>query len=365
MSKASSLFGAAKKAAKDQEASYKRRTPMVFVYDGERVPFRVNDMADELTYVHSIKYFDKEGGERFETAFCGMEANGECEGCDRAASGDARVGNRSPNGALSVVDLRWFGRNESDKKDQEGNPYVYYNAIPVDLADPFEAAPKNVTVPPYKKGEPPRKYLRENIVRQPNSQLLLLSNKWTNLLGAEVTLLGSKCAVCGKGKISIEGYKVGSKGKVVAEDPGGGDPIYSCTKCSEDDEPKPYDIIESSVPLYVSRTGKSMKTTYAFSVDKSQDMEMMEWAEKYKPVDLDEACAPTGAGRYETLLKGGKGGKDKAGKEEKEVEDDEEDAGDDDDDSLYNKSSKKKVSVAEDSAPEKPKMKLKLKSKKG
>lgn len=364
MNKAAKAFAASKKASEDAVASYRRNTPMVFIRDGERIPFRINDIMEDLVYTHSVKYYDDKGNERFETLFCAMESKGECEGCDRAASGDKRVGNRNPMGAFSVVDLRWFGRVEGDK-EFDGEKVIYYNAIPTDLADPFETPPKVVKVPAYKKDDPPRKYTRDDIVRQPKSQLLLLSNKWTNLLGAENAQLSRKCKTCGKGTISIEGYKVGKKGKVVAEDPGDGEPIYSCTKCDDDDSPEPFSIL-GPIPTFISRVGKDKKTAYAFSADKSQDMEMMEWAEKYKPLDLDEACAPTGAGRYEKLLKS-KGGKSE--KEEKEVEEDEEDTGDDDDDSLYNKKSKKKKSSSDDDdEPKKkglkPGLKIKLKSKK-
>lgn len=340
-------FAASKAAQKAIQSSVRRMTPMLFIKKTDtKVPVYFNGQNDEplMVDIHDIKYFKKNGEEGYETTFCGMEEHGECEGCDRAAAGDKRVSPRKKAGAFSVVDLRWYGKTQSDR-EFNGEKQYFFDAIPVEKADPFEAAPDRVKV---------GSKVYNDIVRQPKSLMLLLSNVRVLALGAEEEDVGLKCRSCNKGKISLEGYKVGKK--VIPEDDY--DPEihedavkqFSCTKC---DDAEPWTIF-SLTPTNIRRSGEGKSTTYAFALDKAQDMENMDWATELKPVDLEEATAATGASRYEKILGPNKNGSSK----EKEVE--EESEGDEEEDSLYNKESDKEASS------EKKKKKLKLKvSKKG
>lgn len=324
-------FAASREAQATAASSRRRNTPMLRVDADSPAPVLFNGSKDEPLIVkcHSITFRRKDGSQGFDRLFCSLESDGECEGCDRVAAGDKRVGNATDHGAFSVVDLRWYGRVKVDKPGRD--PVYYYNALPESVASPFEEKPDKVAY----RG---KKYRGDDITRVQGSQLLLLSNRWVVGLGAEHERGQRRCQNCAKGKISVEGYKVGKK--IHEEPPEDEDyrTIYSCTKC---DDPQPCGIFER-IPTYIRKSGSGVSTVYTFDQDISADMDGMDWVSDLKPLDVDEACAPTGAGRYADLL-GGKGNSSgESGKKKKEVEDDDEDETPDEEESLYNESKPKK-----------------------
>lgn len=320
-------FGAAKAQDEKQKASKGKYLPIIFIKDGEDAPMYLNGPRDEplMLKVHGLKYNDKNGKLRFDDAPCAAEFfddDGDplpCGGCKRHNAGDKRVSAPKDQGFFSAVDMRWHGKKLGDKKGFDGEDKFFYDPLSSDVADPFSDTP-----PKRLKGY-------EEIVRVPAAKTLKFANKYILTCGAEAKKVGRKCKSCGKGTISIDGWKVGKK--TVSEEPkdGNGEAIYSCSKC---DEPEPWTIFDA--PLVVTRTGADTSTNYGFSLDR--DQEIPSWAKEYKPVDLEKEWLPWTEERYAKVLGGAPQGG--GGKREKEVVEDEEE------EDLYDKATKPKGKVS-------------------
>ena len=347
-------FAAARTADEVSKASRHRSTPILRPDEDTPVLFNGDPNEPLMVDCHTVAYRRKDGSEGFEKVYCSLEEDGQCDGCDRRAAGDNRVGAPTKHGAFSVVDLRWYGRVEADKPGQDGKPRYWYNPLPASVADPFGPKPDAVK---FRK----HKYSSEDIVRTKGSVLLLMSNRWTVGLGTTHESSARKCFSCGKGKISVEGYKIRGTKKVVPEPPKKeeSDPVYACTKC---DDPTPGGIF-AGAPVSIHKTGEGPQTVYAFDIDPFAEMDMMKWVHDLKPIDLDEACAPTPKARYDALL--GTGKQAKPGKK-KEVEDDEDESDGEEEESLYNKSKSKESKSdgsddeEEEEKPKKKKFKIRL-----
>lgn len=242
----------------------------------------------------------------------------DCVPCYQNTAGDRTVGRPSVKARFTMFDLRWSKKKKDpERSEKEGKERFAYT--PLDE--------KDVTAKGIARGIHVRR----------GKCGWRMPSQWAQALEAADALAGRRCKSCGKGKISVAGYK-GAKTRGLDDeeiqdliDSGKLRPVLECSKC---DEPVRTSIFNSVVTI--TRSGLNTSTTYQFAVGTDDPPEL---GENGMPDELPEAYdwdavdgEPSPAAQAQALGVKNPFGKGKGAKDATSYDDEDDDDFDDEDD---------------------------------
>ena len=337
---------AAVRAAKDsfekQQAQWEgmRARDMRLVKSGDTaVLWFVGCEPDEprKALVHTVSLGGNKG---FSYELC---AGKNCVYCYAAKKNDKRVKKPSNNFYFTVADSRWVHKEKDEEKSREkGRDVFSWNDCPRSDDEPNAPCKLCKRKVPRERGG--RKKLRLGL-----TQAISLDN--------ENTRLRRKCLSCGKGKVSITGYK---RGKKIIEslddvDEDEHDQYEAVLECSKCDDPQQGSIY--ACPIRMTRSGTGQTTTYSFTQD-DDFQDPPDWVQEIEPFDWDKTNVPRSPENMADQLQidnpfDEEGDRKEADRKKRAkgsdpYDDDEDDEEEDDEDSAFDKKAKKKKKYVEE-----------------
>lgn len=233
-----------------------------------------------------------------------------CVLCEANIEGDKRVGKATEKACFNIYDMRWQKKTiDKRRSERDGKERYKYETVSED--DVTEAG------------------TRKGIFVRAGHVCLEYPPMHVAALDATNRQAGRKCKNCGKGKITVSGYK-NAEGKIrtkavekmtedEVEDRISRGQLFEVLTCSKCEKPKRVSIFNSVVQIGRSGTGTS--TSYQFQVLPDEDIpeDVLQALKDVKLYDWESIKKPKPANVLSTML----GRKQRKVRDEEEEDEDE------------------------------------------